>query len=136
MWKSISNNEIWSGVVRNISKRGNDFIVESKIIPEIDANGRTIGFLAVQYDISDLVLKNELAQLLINEQSSAVLIEQVGKGIISNSKEIESIFTEEEIKQLYSNKKHLLDFATNMADNKLTLVKNFSKTQKYFFAEC
>ena len=32
--------------------------------------------------------------------------------IISNSKEIESIFTEEEIKQLYSNKKHLLDFAT------------------------
>ena len=127
MWKSISNNEIWSGVVRNISKRRNDFIVESKIIPEIDANGETIGFLAVQYDISDLVLKNELAQLLINEQSSAVLIGQVGKGIISNSKEIESIFTEEEIKQLHSNKKHLLDFATSMADNKLTLVKNFQK---------
>ena len=127
MWESISKNEIWSGVVRNISKRGNDFIVESKIIPEIDASGETIGFLAVQYDISDLVLKNELAQLLINEQSSAVLIGQVGKGIISNSKEIESIFTEEEIKQLYSNKKHLLDFATSMADNKLTLVKNFQK---------
>lgn len=127
MWDTISKNEIWSGVVRNTSKRGNDFIVESKIIPEIDANGETIGFLAVQYDISDLVLKNELAQLLINEQSSAVLIGQVGKGIISNSKEIESIFTEEEIKQLYSNKKHLLDFATSMADNKLTLVKNFQK---------
>ena len=127
MWNTITKNEIWSGVVRNISKKGRDYIVESKIIPEIDANGETIGFMAVQYDISDLVHKNELAELLINEQSNAVLIGQVGRGVVGKSKEIEAIFTEDEISSLFSGSKSLLDFSLSISENRLSTVKNFQR---------
>lgn len=114
MWDSIKNKKIWSGVVRNISKNGTDYVVESKIIPEIDSSGEIIGFLAVQYDITDLVHKNELAQLLINEQSNAILIGQVGKGIISASKEFENTFDTQILEEIYSNKKDLLDLTTQL----------------------
>lgn len=92
IWNKISNKEIWSGILRNRTKNGLDYIVDTKIIPELDIDGEIISYLSVQYDITDLVHKNELAKLLMDELSNPILIGQIGKGIINASKEFLNLF--------------------------------------------
>lgn len=127
IWNKLSNKEIWSGILRNKSRLGHDYIVDTKIIPELDINGDITNFLSVQYDITDLVHKNELAKLLMNEQSNPILIGQIGKGIINASNEFLSIFGLIDLSIFSGNKKTLLNLALDLENQeieKLELFKN------------
>lgn len=127
MWNKISKKKVWSGILRNRSKNGHVYIVDTKIIPEIDGNGNITNYLSVQYDITDLVHKNELAKLLMDEQSNPILIGQVGKGIINASNEFLKQFGFNDLKIFANKKSSLLDLVSDLENqdlNDLELFRN------------
>lgn len=127
IWEEISNKRIWSGILRNKTRLGHDYIVDTKIIPELDVEGEITNFLSVQYDITDLVHKNELAKLLMDEQSNPILIGQVGKGITNASNEFLTQFGFADLNIFSSNKTTLLDLAyelENQDTDNLELFRN------------
>ncbi|HHC11228.1 MAG TPA: PAS domain S-box protein, partial [Campylobacterales bacterium] len=63
MWKTLHNNKIWRGRVKNRKKNGNYYIVDATIIPVVNSSGKTVEYIAVRHDITELEdSKNKLAQ--------------------------------------------------------------------------
>ena len=54
MWKTIKNKKVWKGIVPNISKNGETYIVDATILPILDHNGDIIEYFAVRHDITEL----------------------------------------------------------------------------------
>lgn len=125
IWNAISNKNVWSGILRNKTKKGHDYIVETKIIPELDMFGQVTSYLSVQYDITTLVHNNELAKLLMDEQSSPVLIGQIGKGLIDASKEFLTQFGFDDLLGFSNNKTSLLDLAYDLSNQDNSNIEKF-----------
>lgn len=69
MWNALTNDNIWSGEIKNVKKDGSVFWVKTKIAPMFDSKGVKIGYSAVRQDITDkkiiedLVVKDPLTGL-------------------------------------------------------------------------
>ena len=56
MWDTIKNKkEIWKGTIRNISKNGRIYYVESTIKPIMDLNDTIVEYIALRYDITNIM---------------------------------------------------------------------------------
>ena len=56
IWETIENKKkIWKGVVKNISKNGKPYYLESTIKPILDNNGEIIEFIALRNDITAIM---------------------------------------------------------------------------------
>lgn len=70
MWKTIQNEEIWRGEVKNLTKDKKIYWVYAIISPLYDSQGKHIGYSAIRHDIT-AKKENELQQTVIIEQSKA-----------------------------------------------------------------
>jgi len=52
MWQTISRGEIWNGEFRNRNKSGNDYWVESTIVPFMDEQGQPLRYVSIRTDIT------------------------------------------------------------------------------------
>lgn len=52
MWKTISSNKTWNGVIKNKKKDGTYYWANLTITPERDENGNIIGYIAYREDLS------------------------------------------------------------------------------------
>ncbi len=52
MWESISQDAIWKGRIKNITKSGEEFWVENVISPTYDENKKKIGYSSIKQDIT------------------------------------------------------------------------------------
>lgn len=52
MWKTILSGKIWNGELKNRVKNGGSYWVEASVIPDIDTEGKVIGFSSIRHDIS------------------------------------------------------------------------------------
>ncbi len=73
MWETISTGRIWSGVIKNKRKNGDDYFVQAIIAPLIDHEGEVVNHLGICHDISSNIktaadLERTLA--ILNETSS------------------------------------------------------------------
>ena len=52
MWQTISSGKIWNGEVRNRSKDGSYYWVESTIVPFMDDHGKPLRYVSIRTDIT------------------------------------------------------------------------------------
>lgn len=53
LWVTIENGQVWKGVLNNKSKTGEQFCLETTIVPLKDSNGDIESFVSMYLDISD-----------------------------------------------------------------------------------
>lgn len=65
MWKTLKNNQIWRGEMKNRHKEGKDYWVDATISPRYNELGEIIGYTAVRQDITD---KKRIEELSITDR--------------------------------------------------------------------
>ena len=61
LWQTISQGLTWRGEIKNLSKHGKTFWVDSIIMPDRDINGNIIGYTAIRTNITDKKILEEIA---------------------------------------------------------------------------
>ncbi len=69
LWETIKNNKVWSGQIKNKSKDGSDYWVESVIFPLVDEQDNIIGYKSIRVDITAQKATEELVNSLIEHDS-------------------------------------------------------------------
>ncbi len=87
LWQTITQGKVWHGEIRNKTKDGELYWVDTSIIPLTDANGEIIEFLSFRYDIT----KKKEAEIL-NQKIQK--LSKIG-GWTLNTQTMESHWTEE-----------------------------------------
>lgn len=73
MWQTISSGNTWTGVIKNVSKSGQFYFVQSVLTPIFDADGNIVNYLAIRQDITDSIVNQaKLTKTLeiLNETNS------------------------------------------------------------------
>jgi two-component system, cell cycle sensor histidine kinase and response regulator CckA len=75
MWATITKGQVWRGEIKNLSKNGTFYWVDTTIVPLLDAQGKPFEYVAIRSDIT----QRKAAQEKIQEQ--AQLLDQCQDGI-------------------------------------------------------
>ncbi|WP_127716290.1 ATP-binding protein [Halobacteriovorax sp. HLS] len=51
-WKTLNEGRVWSGVIKNRTKEGEYYWVDSTIVPFLDKNGQIVKFISIRFDIT------------------------------------------------------------------------------------
>ncbi|QOY53853.1 EAL domain-containing protein [Candidatus Sulfurimonas marisnigri] len=62
MWDTIQNKKVWRGSMKNVKKDGSCFYISQTIIPILDTHGNIIEYIALRYDITELVEKTKMLE--------------------------------------------------------------------------
>ena len=54
LWETISNGNIWRGVICNLSKEGEEYWVDSTIVPFINEKGKPYKYVSVRTDVTNI----------------------------------------------------------------------------------
>jgi len=54
LWKTISNGKVWHGTICNLTKNGDEYWVESTIVPFLDDKGKPYKYASARTDITEL----------------------------------------------------------------------------------
>ena len=57
MWETLKDGRPWKGIVKNRSKNGSSYYVKTVIMPLLDENERIQEYIAIRYDVSELLSK-------------------------------------------------------------------------------
>lgn len=82
LWKTILNKRVWKGVLKNRTKEGKTYYVKSTIVPILDLHSNIKEFIAIRYDISDLInqekrIKLQTTDMLTNLPNRQKLLEDL-----------------------------------------------------------
>ena len=89
LWNTIESGHIWRGEVRNHRKNGDDYWIDTTVIPLTNVQGEIIQYLSIQYDITDKknLLKNlsniERMFTAISDNTSDMIVVTDAKGYIT-----------------------------------------------------
>lgn len=68
IWQTILAKKTWHGQLKNRAKDGSPYWVETAISPILDKDNNIVEFIAIRYDITDMVLKQKtLTKLLYTD---------------------------------------------------------------------
>ncbi|MEN8447611.1 MAG: PAS domain-containing protein, partial [Cyanobacteria bacterium J06555_13] len=75
MWQTISSGQVWQGEIKNLTKHGSHYWVDTTIVPILDESGLPLQYVAIRNDITDR--KQAETQLLqANERLEAKVIDR------------------------------------------------------------
>jgi PAS domain S-box-containing protein len=75
MWETIKGKkEIWKGIVRNISKNGKSYYVDSLIMPILDQNRTVLEYISLRNNITDIMNPKKQLNDAINNAIDPILI--------------------------------------------------------------
>lgn len=73
MWETILAGKIWKGTVQNKKKDGSHYTVEATIVPILDAKGEIVEFIAIRYDITELLeIQKEMERYRVKQLTQSV----------------------------------------------------------------
>jgi len=61
LWKTIQQGDVFTGVIKNRSKKGDSYFVEVTILPLLNLEGEVIEYLAIRYEVSELIRARDTA---------------------------------------------------------------------------
>ncbi len=61
LWDSVKSKKIFRALIKNLKKNGEEYYVDSTIIPILDVNNEISEFIGVRYDVTELVQAKEKA---------------------------------------------------------------------------
>lgn len=113
LWDTILQKKSWRGIIKNINKDGNYYIIDSTIKPIVDEFGDITNFISLSHDITELFdLNDEIWQtqhemLLVLAEIGETRSQEMGnhvKRVAKYAKLLAELYglTEEEIKLIYS----------------------------------
>ena len=59
LWDTISKGDVWHGMICNLTKNGEEYWVESTIVPFLDDKGKPYKYVSARTDISELKVSKE-----------------------------------------------------------------------------
>lgn len=62
LWETIKAKKIWKGVVKGIDKEGRLHYLQNTVMPIFDESGNTLEYICAHFDITDLVLKEQMIE--------------------------------------------------------------------------
>jgi len=65
MWNTILAGYVWHGKLKNLTKDGKTYIVQTAIVPVMDNKGKIKEFIATRYEITDIINKQEKIEKLL-----------------------------------------------------------------------
>lgn len=77
MWKTIGKGEIWKGEVKNVTKDGKEYWVDTTIVPFLNDNGKPYQYVAIRSDITD----RKKAEEMIQRSEKLSLIGELAAGV-------------------------------------------------------
>lgn len=89
LWQNILAKKIHKSTVKNLSKDGKVFFVNTTIVPILDENGNIVEFIAIRYDVTNEMLLQE--KLINKELELAELNKNLEKKIKEQTKELYSL---------------------------------------------
>jgi len=81
IWKTISKEkQMWQGIVRNRSKSGKSYYVDSLILPIIDIDGNIIEYISLRHEITDIMNPaKQLSNAIANFKEPLVIYMKLDK---------------------------------------------------------
>lgn len=76
MWGSVSKGKVWHGEVKNKTKDGRSYWVDSTIVPFVDKNGIPSEYISIRTDITKL---KELEEKILTDRNDALIRAQVSQ---------------------------------------------------------
>jgi len=61
MWEQLNKKEVFHGIVKNINKQNQEYYTETTIVPMLDFEGEIQEYLAIRYDVSELIKTRDAA---------------------------------------------------------------------------
>jgi PAS domain S-box-containing protein len=107
MWKTILNQEIWRGRIKNLTKEGAEYVVESVIAPIVGSDGEIKEFIAIRQDVTKFI--------------------KVGRKVIEQEKEKKEM-EKEHYRMMNKTKDDFLVVFTHELKTPLNAIINFSNS--------
>ena len=107
MWRTIKEEKkIWNGIVRNITKDGESYYVDSVIKPILDIKGEIVEYISLRNDVTSIMSPKKLLSDFINSCREPMVVmlkieyfDDIEKYYgLNTSEEIEKKFQEEFVK--------------------------------------
>lgn len=73
MWQTIRDKKTWYGIVKNLTKEGKTYYVDTVINPIVDCNGKIVEYIGIRYDITKIeTIKENLYHELEETQKEVI----------------------------------------------------------------
>lgn len=93
MWKTIQNQQIFHGMLKNRRKDGSNYYVDTTISPIIDDNNTIIEYISIRHDVTPLIEKQHeieeqrhRIQNVLDAQTSLICMVDKSKGVIQSNR--------------------------------------------------
>ena len=128
LWKTISTKNVFRAILKNRSKTGETYFVDSAIIPMLDTNDEIYEYLAISYDVTDLVVGRDHA--IVAEKSKDEFLSKMSHELRTPLNSIVG-FTGI-MQRVVSDKKHLkyLDNIKSSSDSLLSIINDILDLSK------
>ncbi|QSZ40637.1 EAL domain-containing protein [Sulfurimonas aquatica] len=62
LWETITDKKVWQGVIKNRKKDGTFYLVNTTIMPILDAKENILEYISIRKDITELIEKNRIIE--------------------------------------------------------------------------